>query len=114
MNTKMILTVAGVAVVALVGFGIMTQEQGDNAENMISSFSETTEQYAPDVADAVETGMDNVTATTQDLAADAEATANEAYQAAVEEMNAINEDAIEPAAGEAEEMMNDAEDKMSN
>jgi phage-related minor tail protein len=114
MNTKMILTVAGVAVVALVGFGVMTQDQGDKAESMISNFSNTTEQYVSDVANAVETGMDNVTETAQDLAADAESAADNAYQAAVEEMNAISEDAIEPAAGEAEEMMNDMEDKMSN
>lgn len=99
----MILTIAGVAIVALVAFGVMTQEQGDNAQGTMSNLAST-----------IEGGMNDVMESTEELAQDAEAQADAAYQAAVEEMNTMNEDAIEPAAGDAEEMMNDMQDKMSN
>lgn len=92
MNKKYLM-IAGVAVVALVAFGIMTQEQGDNADNMLTNMSAS-----------IEEGMDSTVEATEEMAADAEATADEAYQAAVEEMKDAK-DAIEPAAGEAEETM---------
>lgn len=91
MNKKMMLTIAAVAIAALVGFGVMTQEQGDKTEGMLSNLSSTMESGISDAVDA-----------TQELAADAESLADDA-------MNKT-----EPAAGEAEEMMNKMEDAMSN
>jgi len=104
---KTYLTIAGVAVVALVGFGILSQQQNDQNENILSDLQNSTEEFTSNVATNVEQGYDATVEGAEELAADA----NQAYEDAVAEViEAGNEmeAEIEPAAGDAEADM-DAE-----
>jgi ABC-type transport system involved in cytochrome bd biosynthesis fused ATPase/permease subunit len=95
---KTYLTIGAVAIAALVGFGILTAEQGEKADNVLANLSDSTETFVSDVANATEEG----------LASDAQDAANEAMEAtadAAQDAMQSAEEAIEPAAGEAEAEM---------
>lgn len=110
---KTYLSIAGVAVVALVGFGILSQEQGDNANNLISNFGGDAQSITSGIASAVESTTTNLVDGAQDLASDATQATEEAYEAAVNEVLEAT-DAIEPAAGDAEALADDAMNAINN
>lgn len=91
---KMYLTIGAVAIAALVGFGVMTKEQGDSAETMMSNLSSTMESGLAGATNAIENTMDDAVAATENLAQDAA-------------------DMIEPAAGEVEAEAETMMDKMN-
>jgi len=103
---KIILTVAAVAIAGFLAFGVLTPEQGEQAEGVLAGFSETAQE-----------GLDNAVDATQELAADTEAAADDAYEAtadAAQDAFDSIENAIEPAAGDVEEAGEEVQDELND
>jgi len=112
MNKTFIL-LAGVAVVAVLAYGVLSVDQGADTNATISSLTESTSDFVADATDTVaDTTNDAVIATeefvnesaetVEEWAMDITNETEDAYQAAVEQLQAEDASRIQPAAGDAE------------
>ncbi len=98
---KVYFTMVCVAVLALVTFGVVTKNQENETDHVISNLEINEETYMSDITSTMDATAETVVEGVEELASDIEAEADEAYQTAVEDVLKAGEVVeIEPAAGD--------------